>query len=215
VNLATRERWLQLWRDLEGGRPERAAWFERLQAAWSEPHRHYHNLAHLGECLRELDAESSSDERPPTVELALWFHDAIYNPRADDNEEQSAALARECLCETELHPSFARRVAALILATKRHDVSGDLLAPLMVDVDLSILGQPEARFWEYEAQIREEYIWVPDTVFAPKRAEILEQFLSRKRIYSTKYFFEKCEVRARANLQASIQRLRQIISPET
>jgi predicted metal-dependent HD superfamily phosphohydrolase len=207
VNLATRERWLQLWRDVDGVRAvDRSAWFERLHAAWSEPHRHYHNLTHLSECLRELDAQAAPDKA--IVELALWFHDAVYNPRAADNEEQSAELAKQCLQESGASAGSSQRVVQLILATKRHDVSLDSSAPLMVDVDLSILGQPEARFWEYEDQIRKEYRWVPSMLFAPKRAEILEQFLSRKRIYSTDHFFEKYEAQARANLQASIETLR-------
>jgi predicted metal-dependent HD superfamily phosphohydrolase len=77
-----------------------------------------------------------------------------------------------------------------------------------VDIDLSILGQPPERFWEYESQIRREYEWVPENVFTEKRAEILQQFLSRKTIYGTSYFFEKYERQARINLAASIQKLR-------
>jgi len=81
-------------------------------------------------------------------------------------------------------------------------------APLLVDIDLSILGQAEARFQEYEAQIRREYEWVPEPAFALKRAEILERFLARERIYSTEPFFSKYEKQARANLLGSIRKLR-------
>jgi predicted metal-dependent HD superfamily phosphohydrolase len=205
----TRDRWQQLWRDLDGGRVDRTSWFARLAGAYAEPHRRYHTLDHLAECFRELD-EATAGKRPPDVELALWFHDAVYDPRAPDNEEQSAALARECLAETELSPDFRSAVSQLILATKRHDVGLDANAPLMVDVDLSILGQPAERFWEYERQIREEYAWVPPAVFGPKRAEILEHFLRRPRLYATHHFFQKYETQARVNLEASIRKLRQV-----
>jgi predicted metal-dependent HD superfamily phosphohydrolase len=81
-------------------------------------------------------------------------------------------------------------------------------APLLVDVDLSILGPPPERFWEYERQIRKEYDWVAVDVFATKRAEILQKFLERPRIYSTEMFFQKLEVQARIDLGASIRQLR-------
>jgi predicted metal-dependent HD superfamily phosphohydrolase len=73
---------------------------------------------------------------------------------------------------------------------------------------LSILGQPEKRFWEYENQIRAEYAWVDAAIFSQKRAEILETFLTRKRIYATDWFFDRYEQQARQNLEASIARLR-------
>jgi predicted metal-dependent HD superfamily phosphohydrolase len=95
-----------------------------------------------------------------------------------------------------------------VLATKQHDGSLHPDAPLLVDVDLSILGQPPERFWQYENQIRAEYEWVPNEVFATRRAEILEQFLARKRIYSTDNFFRKYEAQARMNLRASVENLR-------
>jgi len=94
------------------------------------------------------------------------------------------------------------------MATKAHDPSLQPDAPLLVDVDLSILGKSEERFWEYENQIRLEYDWVPDGTFATKRAEILEQFLARPRIYSTEQFFDRYERRARGNILASVQKLK-------
>jgi predicted metal-dependent HD superfamily phosphohydrolase len=81
-------------------------------------------------------------------------------------------------------------------------------APLLVDVDLSILGRAAERFWKYEAQIRMEYEWVPEDIFATKRAEILDRFLRRRRIYSTEHFFVRYEKRACTNLLASLQKLR-------
>src|SRR5207253_1454914 len=99
-------------------------------------------------------------------------------------------------------------VAALIMATKSHDPGLHPNAPLLVDVDLSILGKPPERFEEYEEQIRREYDWVPQEVFAAKRAEILERFLSRERIYSTDLFLDKYEQQGRINLRNSVNKLR-------
>jgi len=142
------------------------------------------------------------------VELAIWFHDAVYDPRGADNEERSAALAENWLTAVQANKTLIHAVCQLVLATKRHDISRYEDAPVLVDVDLSILGQPPERFWEYEHQIREEYRWVPADVFAARRAEILEGFLARPRIFATAIFSHRLEAQARVNLRAAVARLR-------
>ena len=94
------------------------------------------------------------------------------------------------------------------MATKHHQPGENADAGVMIDIDLSILGQTEERFLEYEAQIRKEYAWVPRIIFGPKRAEILEGFLRRERIYRTEWFYNKYEERARRNIEGSIGKLR-------
>ena len=179
---------------------------------YSEPHRCYHNLAHIEDCLGEFDRANQLATDPAAVELAVWFHDAIYDPRAADNEERSAELAMDWLRDVHASDVLTGSVGRLVLATKSHDASLHDDAPLLVDVDLSILGRPSEQFWEYERQIREEYAWVEKTVFAAKRAEILDRFLARERIYQTELFFQRMEAQARANLRASVQRLRDGLS---
>jgi len=200
---------LNRWNALCGGSlAEAARWFERLRDLYSEPHRHYHNDQHIADCLNEFDLARKLVCEPLAVELAIWFHDAIYNPRAADNEEQSADLAVRFISETGIAKEYQSAVAQLVLATKHHDGSLHRDAGLMVDIDLSIFGQEPERFWKYEEQIRREYEWVPQDIFKAKRAEILERFLSRARIFGTEFFFAKYEKRARANLAESVQRLR-------
>ncbi len=143
------------------------------------------------------------------MELATWFHDAIYDTHAQDNEERSAELAKQRITECGGGADLCQSVVALVLATKAHDPSVHPDAPLLVDVDLSILGQAEERFQEYETQIRHEYEWVPERIFEVRRAEILEGFLSRRRIYTTEHFLRKYEEQARENLKVSVGRLRQ------
>ena len=205
----SRERWSQLWRKASG-QGDGAAWFDILEARYAEPHRYYHKSQHIVECLTEFDSARNLASEPTAVELAIWFHDAIYDTHASDNEEQSAVLAEECLAETGANGGLRLAVRDLVLVTKTHDPSKHVDAPLLVDVDLSILGQPEDRFWEYEAQVRQEYAWVPEDVFCAKRAEILERFLARDRIYTTGWFFQTLEKQARSNLAASLHRLRQL-----
>lgn len=188
--------------------PPPAGWHERLLQCYAEPQRHYHTAQHLRECLDEFDGARSLASHAPAVELAIWFHDAVYDPRAQDNEERSAALAEECLCSVGASEETRQWVADLILATKHH-LAATTDQALLIDVDLAILGQPPDRYGEYEAQIQREYAWVPTDVFAGKRAEVLQRFLDRPRVYATESFFDRYEARARENLTRSLKRLHQ------
>lgn len=205
------ERWVALWK-AAGATGDPLPWYERLTTAYAEPHRHYHNQQHIGECLREFDLVRHLVRQPEAVEFALWFHDSVYDPKATDNEEQSAALAKRCLLEAGVTAALVEAVDQLVMATKHHEVGQNQDAAIIVDVDLSIFGQEEQRFLQYEAQIEKEYAWVPKNVFASKRAEILENFLSGKQIYSTEWFREKYEQCARRNLEKSISRLKGLLS---
>jgi len=201
------QRWVSLWREI-GASGDPLPWYETLSAAYREPHRHYHNQDHIGDCLAEFDLARHLTRRPVAVELALWFHDAVYNPKTGDDEEQSAALAHRCLAEAGAPADLAETVGRLVMATKSHETGTDPDAAVMIDVDLCILGQVEPRFLQYETQIRQEYSWVPGFIFKSKRAEILAQFLARDRIFQTDWFHGKYENQARRNLELSIRQLR-------
>ena len=210
MNWPGKDRWEVLLRAAEASDMS-SGWYDRLTKAYAEPQRHYHNHQHIAECLAEFDQARHLAKAPVAVELALWFHDAVYDPKAGDNEERSAALARQCLGECEVADSLSGAVARLIMATKHHDAESDVDAQLTVDVDLSILGRDEKRFNEYEEQIRREYAWVSAAVFGAKRAEILQHFLDHGRILGTDWFHHKYEEQARRNLEASIRRLKSIL----
>jgi predicted metal-dependent HD superfamily phosphohydrolase len=214
MNGPTPDRWAQLWRQVTAiGDPLPA--YQELASLYSQPHRHYHNLRHIADCLAEFDSARHLAREPVALELAIWFHDAIYDTHAQDNEEGSAELAKQRIAEAAGSADWCKSVAALVLSTKVHEPTTHPDAPLLVAVDLSILGQAEERFQEYEAQIRREYEWVPGTTFAAKRAEILERFLARERLYATEHFFAKYESQARANLQDSLRKLKPGISFRT
>ena len=171
--------------------------------AYSEQHRHYHTLQHLRECLAQFEAASMLARHPAEVELALWFHDAVYDPQRKDNEERSADWARASVLAAGCSPDIAERGAALVLATRSHVATADDPdTALLLDIDLAILGAAPARFAEYERQIRAEYAHVPEAEFRAGRARVLQGFLSRDRIYLTDAFHDALEGRARANLQS-------------
>ena len=177
---------------------------DRLIAAYGEPHRHYHTLQHLGECLTLFRLHAAAAERPGEVAMALWFHDAIYDVHAHDNEARSADWAHDAMLALGVAPASAQRVHALAMATQHDAQPEGADARLLVDIDLSILGAERARFDEYERQVHLEYAFVPDEVRLPRRRAILQRFLDRPAIYSTPPLHALLEARARDNLQRSI-----------
>lgn len=195
--------WTELWSRTEAT-GDGAAPYRDLVRRYAEPHRLYHSLAHIEHCLDEFESVRRMAANPDAVELALWFHDAVYRPRATDNEERSADLVRRL---PGLPRGVAERAADLVLATRHAAPPEDPDAQLVVDVDLAILGQPADRFDRYEEEIRREYSWVPGFLFRSKRGGILRTFLQRPSIFRTGYFRGRYETAARANLERSLARL--------
>src|SRR5262245_30168638 len=89
-----------------------------LVDAYSEEGRHYHTLDHIGALLHQLDRHDEGLVDRNAVELAIFFHDAVYVPTRSDNEAESAALAHERLTALGLSAALVARVADLILATR-------------------------------------------------------------------------------------------------
>ena len=175
-----------------------------LRAAWREPQRHYHSLQHLSECLDLLRAHRDLAERPHELVLALWFHDAVYDPRAKDNEARSADWATQALSEAGADPAATARIHALILDTAHaaEPAPGD--PSLLVDIDLAILGAVPERFAEYERQVRAEYAWVPGFLYRYKRRQLLREFAKRDPLYRTPTLRARLEAQARINLARAI-----------
>ena len=169
--------------------------------AYSEPHRHYHTVRHLEECFSKLEELQSEAVHIGEIELALWFHDAVYDVKRHDNEEKSAEWACSCLRQAKAPVEITQHVRSLISATRHHAPTMDIDTKILLDVDLSILGTSPERFQEYAQQIRDEYRHVPLPLFAHKRKVVLECFLKRPRIFNTGAFFERYESHARNNIE--------------
>ncbi len=201
---ASRERFAALWSRL-GARSDPAVVYALIAAADGEPHRHYHTLEHIGRILALFDTVRRRLQAPDAAELALWLHDVVYDPRADDNEEKSAEFARQVLEAGAVSPEVAQLTAALILATRHAVPLGDPDACYVMDVDLSILGASPEEFERYEAQIRAEQWFRSDEEYRRHRAGVLRAFLDRPRIFVTAEF-AVFEAPARANLLRSLSR---------
>ena len=202
--------WDAAWSSLD--RPAPAGLQAELMTAWSEPHRHYHDQRHLRECLALWTRWRDHSPRAGEVAIALWFHDAIYDPHASDNELKGAAWAARCLIRAGADSDTAQRVHDLVMATQ-HDAPAALASSpdeqLLVDIDLSILGSPAERFERYDHDVRKEYAWVPGLRYQEARAKVLQSFLDRPRLYHGEVVVALLESRARINLAAALSRLAQ------
>ena len=188
--------------------PEYDHVFRELVAAYDGPDRHYHNLAHVRDCLRNADAVYDRLVDPRAVMAAIFFHDAVYDPTRSDNEERSADLAERHLRAMGRSESFVAEVRDLILDT-RHLVSpGSNDGRYLVDIDLAILGAPPEEFDAYERAIRREYAHVPEDAFRDGRAQVLKALLELPSIYRLDPLRAAWEERARANLSRELQVLR-------
>ena len=198
--------WKRCWTSI-GASGDGLDLMQRLISAYEEPQRKYHTIQHLSECLVLLEGNLDLGVEPAEVEISLWFHDAIYNVKASDNEAQSADWAQQELRQAGVAPERSDRVKEHILATRHSALPQGQDQMLVVDIDLSILGAPRGRFDEYEAQVRAEYGWAPEFLFRRKRREVLAEFLARNRIYNTPRLREALESQARENLAYSLQQL--------
>jgi predicted metal-dependent HD superfamily phosphohydrolase len=186
-----------------------AATAAALAARYEEPHRQYHSLVHIEDCLLKLDAARAllDTDEADAVELALAWHDAVYDPRAADNEEKSAALFREAGARHRLELRLVAAVERLILQTKPHLSRNRPDEQVMIDIDLSILGAPPDVFAAYDRSIRREYAHVPETAWRERRAAVLRSFLLREKLFATRFFRERYEAQARENLSHAIAAL--------
>lgn len=201
-----KQRWETVWRRLAAPRISYDA-LDGLIHAYSSPDRYYHNLTHIQDCLSLFDRTSSLAAHPDEVELGIWFHDAVYDPQRNDNEQKSADWAEAVIWQSGLGTGIAGRVRDCILATRHETEAGDHDAQLLVDIDLSILGRDPAVFRQYEENIRREYAWVPEDRFRQERRKILKRFLERPHIYYHGAYREMFEARARQSLEEAIARL--------
>ena len=191
-----------------GARGDVAQAGAELLGRYAEPHRRYHDLAHLDDVLRQVDELATHAGDVHVVRLAAWFHDAVYDPTASDNEERSALLAQTTLADLRVDDSIAAEVARLVLGTADHaPAPGDLDTEVLCDADLAILASGPERYQVYVDAVRAEYGHVDDAAFANGRAAVLRGLLARDPLFSTSTGRDRWDAAARANVTAELARL--------
>lgn len=183
--------------------------FDLLVARYQEPHRHYHNLEHISEMGKIVGKLADGARDLNAIYLAVWFHDAVYDPKAKDNEARSVALMRESLTPLGIPVAVIDHVQAMIMATTHGSLTtDDPDTMILLDADLAVLGAEERRYVRYAEAIRREYEWVEESAYRKGRIHVLEGFLQRGRIYCTERMHIVGDEPARCNLKWEIELLR-------
>ncbi len=199
------QKWLLLWTDFPVNFTLQEQLFQELLSCYSQRNRFYHNLSHIYRMLNTIESLKYLAINLKSIQLAPWFHDCIYDPTKNNNEEKSADFAVKRLTNLSLDQTLINQVKELILKTKNHDsLNNDIDSQIFLDADLEILGSSPKEYHLYTLAIRQEYAWVLPEIYKQKRKEILESFLKKERIYQTSILFEKLEKPARFNLQQEI-----------
>ncbi len=184
--------------------------FDQLVEAHQQPQRYYHTLEHLAEMFRVFGRLAPLCRNPVAVQLAVWFHDVVYDPKSHDNESRSAAKVFEWLQPLGFSLELLNRVTELVRATAHLNATEPVTDPdtmVLLDADLAILGASESRYQRYAADIRKEYAHVTDADYRTGRIGVLNHFLARLRIYHTTILQNEGDAPARRNLLAEIEQL--------
>jgi len=194
--------------------PDQPGIGRELLKRWQEPHRHYHDVRHLAQMLAAL-TELCDGPPPRPVALAAWFHDAVHVGASGTDERASAGLAVERLESAGVPDAEAAEVARLILLTIDHaPAPDDEFGVLLVDADLSILGQPAGRYHYYSRGIRLEYSRLDARNFASGRLLALNRLSSKRPLFGSAAAQGFWEARARENLDVEIQRWSRLVGAE-
>ncbi|MBR8742500.1 metal-dependent phosphohydrolase [Nocardiopsis sp. MG754419] len=196
------------WRRLAGDGFEARAVGEELLGRWSEPHRRHHTLAHLWGTLRAVDILQERARDVDAVRYAVWFHDAVYEGRPGEDEEDSAQLSVRLLELLEADAALVAEVARLVRLTKSHRPEPwDLNGAVLCDADLSTLGAGPDEYLAYTSAVRAEYRHIPDKVFRAGRLRVLRSLLDEPHLFHTDFGRDQWEPRARTNMLAEVDRL--------
>jgi predicted metal-dependent HD superfamily phosphohydrolase len=192
----------------ESSFPGRVALGHELVRRYSSVTRVYHDIRHLADVLAGVDLLSDEAADPRAVELAGWFHDAVYDVRRSDNEERSAVLAESVLPAYDFDDPFVAETARLVRLTQDHEAApGDTNGAVLCDADLAVLARPESEYDDYTSLVRAEYRHVDEESFRSGRARILQGLLRQPTLFRTGYGRAHWEQPARANMERELSRL--------
>jgi predicted metal-dependent HD superfamily phosphohydrolase len=195
-------RFQALWQRnlIEGATDDSSAIHERLLDGYHEPHRHYHTLDHIEHCLGKFEQCKALVDHADTLELAIWFHDAILDPARRDNEARSTELYLQL--SGGAHSEVQRQAVNRLIMSTLHDseIIDDDDSIYMVDIDLSSFGLPWDEFLRDSRAIRAERPQLSDQDYYLNQTRFQRSLLARPHFYLSDFFFDRLETRARTNL---------------
>ena len=184
--------------------------FSELKEMYEQEGRYYHNLKHIERMLSFLERRVDRIEDWVSIQLAVWFHDCIYDIHDSKNEERSADFARKRLSDLGISEDLVEKVADLILLTKKHEITAkhsNYDTKIFLDSDLISLGGSFEEYSKIFERIKKEYSEIPSEVFKNGRRIFLQSILSKPRIFYTDEMFVEFEQDARRNLEKELVNL--------
>ncbi|MFY7733117.1 MAG: hypothetical protein ACOVSR_06500 [Bacteroidia bacterium] len=185
--------------------------WNEIEQHYTEPTRHYHNLIHIVAVYNKLSAIKGLLVDWDMVQFSIFYHDIFYDTNKNDNELNSALLAKSTLQKLGIEVTKIDIVFNQILATQSHQNTNDTDTNYFTDADLSILGESWDNYQVYSKQIRAEYIQYADNIYIPGRIKVLNHFIAMERIFKTPHFYNLYETNAKQNLENEIKLLKQYL----
>lgn len=172
--------------------------FDKLWQLYAQPTRRYHTITHIAASLATLDTYFPNADR--VVELAIWFHDAIYIAGDPDNEQLSGIFSE--LCMTYLHePQAVRNEVRQMIGCTKHHLGKTLNEKILCDIDLEPLSLSSNEYNHNTTKLRYEYRAYGDTIWHAGRLSFIDRLLERRAIFQTDGMHEWFEAKARDNLK--------------
>jgi predicted metal-dependent HD superfamily phosphohydrolase len=182
-------------------------YWNEIYSAYSSEGRYYHGLEHLRSIFRLTEEEVLSTTDRQALNLAVFYHDIVYDFERKDNERKSADLAIDRLSRAGVDQILIERVEELIMATYGHEYSDDALRNLMIEADVSVIGTDHDTYAKYAENCRREYSMFSDEEYNPVRKQALSHFLNTGSLFVSPKFKERFEANAKRNLQWEIDQL--------
>lgn len=145
-------------------------WMER----WLEPHRHYHGMDHFVQMCNDID-----DHVRPDIFLAITFHDIIYDPKRQDNEERSRDYFQQEMPEDfkRENPKLMEDVSVAIMETKHIEPPKSELGKLICIADMKVLLESDIDgLIQYELKLSREYQTFPHELYRKGRIDFLSKW---------------------------------------
>lgn len=195
-----------------------------LDAAYSEPHRKYHSHKHILTLLEKLEKYTGAARKPSRIAHAVLWHDVVYKTyetkdgtntvhRADSvNVEDSARLFEKH--SSSLPWKDRESILLMIRSTSGHvlNLPPDHLdwndTALFLDLDLSVLALPYEEFSSCTDDIRFEYPHIDDHNFCLGRANFLDSYRLKERLFFHPETSREFDDIARRNMQREAEFLR-------
>lgn len=184
------------------------SYWQEIYTAYNSKSRHYHNLKHLQDLLRQADQYQAQLQDYSTLCFSIFYHDIVYKSLRKDNEVKSGELAQARLQHLHLPTEHIKKSVQQIGATQHHQIPAgntDPDLPWFLDFDLSILGSPWERYYQYTLAIRREYRIYPAWMYRNGRRKALQRFLDRPRLFFTDEYLERYETKARKNIKRELR----------